>query len=222
MSKSNGEQVSPTPSDDLLTPDNCTFLLIDYQPQMFFGVGNDDRGSIVNAAVGLAKTAKVFNVPTVVTTVAANTFSGHLIPQLAAEFPDQEPLDRTSMNSWEDGAVVEAVKTIGRRKLVMGGLWTEVCILLPALSAIAQGYEVYVVADASGGMSPAAHDHAITRMTQAGATPVTWVQVLLELQRDWARTDTYGPVRELSAKYAGAYGLGLVYGADFLGLHSAG
>lgn len=220
MSKTNGEQVSATPSADLLTPDNCAFLFIDFQPQMFFGVGGTDRGKIINAVVGLAKTAKVFNVPTIVTTVAANTFSGHLIPQVQAEFPDAELLDRTSMNSWENTAVVNAVKATGRRKLVLAGLWTEVCILLPALSALAQGYEVYVVADASGGMSAEIHDHAITRMVQAGASPVTWVQVLLELQRDWSRQETYAPVRTVSAENAGAYGLGLVYGSDFLGLHS--
>jgi nicotinamidase-related amidase len=222
MSKSNGEQISPTPSVDLLTPDNCAFLFVDFQPQMFFGVNGTDVGKILNAVVGLAKTAKVFNIPSVVTTVAANTFSGHLIPQVQAEFPDAELLDRTSMNSWEDSAVVDAVKRTGRRKLVLAGLWTEVCILLPTLSAIAQGYEVYVVADACGGMSSEAHDHAITRMTQAGAYPVTWVQVLLELQRDWARSETYTATRTVSAENAGAYGLGLIYGADFLGLHAEG
>jgi nicotinamidase-related amidase len=220
MSKSNGEHVSPTPAQSLLTPDNCMFLLVDHQPQRYFGVGSHDVGAIVNATVGLAKAAKVFNVPTVVTTVAAETFSGHLIPQLVAEFPDQKLLDRTSMNLWEDGAVVEAIKATGRRKLVMSGLWTEVCLVLPTLSAIEQGYEVYVVADASGGMSPAAHEHAIQRMTQAGAYPVTWVQVMLELQRDWARAETYIPVRNVASQCAGAYGVGLAYAGDFLGVHA--
>jgi nicotinamidase-related amidase len=220
MSKFNGEHVSPTPAQSLLTPDNCTIVLVDHQPQMYFGVGSHDVGAIMNAAVGLAKAAKVFNVPTVVTTVAAETFSGHLIPQLIAEFPDQKLLDRTSMNLWEDGAVVEAIKATGRRKLVMSGLWTEVCLVLPTLSAIEQGYEVYVVADASGGVSPAAHEHAIQRMTQAGAYPVTWLQVMLELQRDWARTETYLPVRNVAMQYVGAYGAGLAYAGDFLGVHA--
>lgn len=220
MSKSNGENVSPTPAPTLLTPDNCMFLFVDHQPQMYFGVGSNDVAAIVNAAVGLAKASKVFNVPTVVTTVAAETFSGHLIPQLLAEFPNEPLLDRTSMNLWEDSAVVDAVKATGRRKLVMSGLWTEVCLVLPTLSALAQGFEVYVVADASGGMSQAAHDHAIQRMTHAGAYPVTWVQVMLELQRDWARTETYLPVRNVASEHAGSYGVGLAYAGDFLGVHA--
>jgi nicotinamidase-related amidase len=220
MSKSNGENVSPTPAQTLLTPDNCMFLLVDHQPQMYFAVGSHDVGAIVNATVGLAKAAKVFNVPTVVTTVSAETFSGHMIPQLVAEFPDQQLLDRTSMNPWEDEAVVEAIKATGRRKLVMSGLWTEVCLVLPALSALAQGFEVYVVADASGGMTLAAHDHGIQRMTQAGAYPVTWVQVMLELQRDWARAETYLPVRNVASENAPPYGVGLAYAGDFLGVHA--
>lgn len=220
MSKSNGDNVSPTPAQTLLTPDNCTFLFVDHQPQMFFAVGSDDVAAIVNNAVGLAKTAKVFNIPTVVTTVASETFSGHLIPQLVAEFPDQQLLDRTTMNPWEDEAVIEAIKATGRRKLVMCGLWTEVCIVLPALSALAQGFEVYVVADACGGMSQAAHQHAIQRMMKAGADPVTWVQVMLELQRDWARAETYLPVRNVASENAAAYGVGLAYAGDFLGVHA--
>jgi nicotinamidase-related amidase len=221
MSDSNGGQVRPTPSKNLLTPDNCMILLADHQPQMYFSVGSGDVGAIMNAAVGLAKAAKVFNVPTIVTTVAAKTFSGHMIPQLVAELPDVKPLDRTSMNLWEDAAVVEAIKATGRRKVVVSGLWTEVCLVLPTLSALAQGYEVYVVADASGGMSPAAHEHAIQRMMQAGAYPVTWVQVMLELQRDWARTETYLRVRGVVSENGGAYGAGMAYAGDFLSAHAA-
>jgi nicotinamidase-related amidase len=220
MSKSNGQNVSPTPAQTLLTPDNCMLLLVDHQPQMYFGVGSHDGGAIINAVVGLAKAAKIFDVPTVVTTVAAETFSGHLIPQLVDVFPDQQLLDRTSMNLWEDEAVVEAIKATGRRKLVISGLWTEVCLVLPTLSALAQGFEVYVVADAAGGVSPAAHEHAIQRMTQAGAYPVTWVQVMLELQRDWARAETYLPVRDVASDHAGSYGVGLAYAGDFLGVHA--
>ena len=220
MSESNGEQVTATPAKTLLTPDNCMFLFIDHQPQMYFGVGSDDVGSIINSTVGLAKTAKVFNVPTVLTTVASETFSGHMIPQLAAEFPDQKPLDRTSMNTWEDQTVVDAIKATGRKKIVLSGLWTEVCLVLPTLSALAQGFEVYVVADASGGVSPAAHKHAIQRMIQAGAYPLTWVQVMLELQRDWARVETYLPVRSVASECAGAYGVGLAYAGDFIGVHA--
>ncbi|MFE4394630.1 hydrolase [Kitasatospora xanthocidica] len=215
-------QVSATPSPDLLTPDNAVVLFVDHQPQMFFGTGSGDRTAIVNATVGLAKAARAFDVPTVLTTVAAESFSGPLLPQLAAVFPKAEVLDRTSMNAWEDEAVVEAVKATGRGKVVIAGLWTEVCLVLPVLSMIDQGYEVYVVTDASGGVSPQAHEHAVQRMTQAGAVPVTWVQVLLELQRDWARTETYGVVTDIVKEHGGAYGLGIVYAQAFLGEHAAG
>ncbi|MER7583339.1 hydrolase [Kitasatospora sp. NPDC097691] len=215
-------QVSATPSPDLLTPDNAVVLFVDHQPQMFFGTGSGDRTAIINATVGLAKAAKAFDVPAVLTTVAAESFSGPLLPQLAAVFPKAEVLDRTSMNAWEDEAVVEAVKATGRGKVVIAGLWTEVCLVLPVLSMIDQGYEVYVVTDASGGVSPQAHEHAIQRMTQAGAVPVTWVQVLLELQRDWARQETYGAVMEIVKEHAGAYGLGVVYAQAVIGEHAAG
>ncbi|MFJ2863098.1 hydrolase [Kitasatospora sp. NPDC087314] len=215
-------QVSATPSPDLLTPDNAVVLFVDHQPQMFFGTGSGDRTAIINATVGLAKAAKAFDVPTVLTTVAAESFSGPLLPQLAAVFPKAEILDRTSMNAWEDEAVVEAIKATGRGKVVIAGLWTEVCLVLPVLSMIDQGYEVYVVTDASGGVSPKAHEHAVQRMLQAGAVPVTWVQVLLELQRDWARTETYGAVMEIVKEHAGAYGLGVVYAQAVIGEHAAG
>ncbi|MFD7448687.1 hydrolase [Kitasatospora sp. NPDC059827] len=215
-------QVSATPSPDLLTPDNAVVLFVDHQPQMFFGTGSGDRTAIINATVGLAKAARAFDVPAVLTTVAAESFSGPLLPQLGAVFPEAKILDRTSMNAWEDEAVVEAVKATGRGKVVIAGLWTEVCLVLPVLSMIDQGYEVYVVTDASGGVSPQAHEHAIQRMTQAGAVPVTWVQVLLELQRDWARTETYGAVMEIVKEHAGAYGLGVVYAQAVIGEHAAG
>ncbi len=215
-------QVSATASPDLLTPDNAVVLFVDHQPQMFFGTGSGDRTAIINATVGLAKAAKAFDVPAVLTTVAAESFSGPLLPQLGAVFPDAEIIDRTSMNAWEDPALVEAVKATGREKVVIAGLWTEVCLVLPVLSMLDQGYEVYVVTDASGGVSPQAHEHAIQRMTQAGAVPVTWVQVLLELQRDWARTETYGAVMEIVKEHAGAYGLGVVYAQSVIGEHAAG
>ncbi|MCW2803620.1 MAG: hypothetical protein QOF52_124 [Propionibacteriaceae bacterium] len=219
MAEFNLDNVEPAPSDDLITPDNSVFVFIDHQPQMFFGVGSGDRGSIINATVGLGKAAKAFNVPTILTTVAAQSFSGNLLPMLQAVFPDEKPIDRTSMNAWEDASVVEAIKATGRRKLVLSGLWSEVCLVLPALSAIAQGYEVFVVADASGGVTAAAHEHALLRMTQAGAVPVTWIQVLLELQRDWARQETYVPVTDIVKEHGGAYGLGLHYAGDFIGGH---
>ncbi|MFF2614034.1 hydrolase [Kitasatospora sp. NPDC058046] len=214
--------VHAAPSPDLLTPDNAMMLFVDHQPQMFFGTGSGDRTAIINATVGLAKAAKIFGVPTVLSTVAAESFSGPILPQLKAVFPDQEIIDRTSMNAWEDEALVEAVKATGRTKIILSGLWTEVCLVLPALSALGQGYEVYVVADASGGVSPLAHEHALQRMTAAGAVPVTWIQVLLELQRDWARAETYVPVTELVMEHGGAYGLGLVYAHSMIDPHAAG
>ncbi|MER5806552.1 hydrolase [Streptomyces sp. RLB3-17] len=214
--------VKAAPSPDLLTPDNSVMLFVDHQPQMFFGTGSGDRTAIINATVGLAKAARAFSVPVVLTTVAAESFSGPLLPQLAEVFPGEEIIDRTTMNAWEDNAVVEAIKATGRRKIIISGLWTEVCLVLPVLSALGQGYEVYVVADASGGISPQAHEHAIERMVSAGAVPVTWIQVLLELQRDWARAETYLPVMEIVKEHGGVYGLGVVYAQSVIGAHAAG
>ncbi|MFJ9078552.1 hydrolase [Streptomyces sp. NPDC102278] len=207
---------------DLLTPENSVMLFVDHQPQMFFGVGSGDRAAIIDSTVGLAKAARAFDVPAVLTTVAAESFSGPILPQLAAVFPEQDAIDRTSMNAWEDEALVEAVKATGRTKIILSGLWIEVCLVLPALSALEQGYEVYVVSDASGGVSPAAHEHAPQRMLAAGAVPVTWVQVLLELQRDWARQETYGAVMEIVKEHAGAYGLGVVYAQSVIDEHASG
>ncbi|WP_406099283.1 hydrolase [Streptomyces sp. NBC_01013] len=218
----NISEVTAAPGPDLLTPANCAVLFVDHQPQMFFGTGSGDRTAIINSTLGLAKSARVFDVPVVLSTVAAESFSGPIMPQLADVFPGQNIIDRSTMNAWEDVDFVEAVKATGRKKLVIAGLWTEVCVVLPALSAISQGYEVYVVTDASGGVSPQAHEHAIQRMVQGGAVPVTWVQVLLELQRDWARTETYVPVTEVVKEHGGAYGLGLVYAQAVIGAHAAG
>jgi len=199
------------PSLELLSPQNCVLALIDHEPQMFFGVQSTDRQTIINNVVGLAKAAKIFKVPTVLTTVAAKTFSGPMIPQLQAVFPDQKPIDRTTMNSWEDKNFVAAIEKTKRKKIVMAALWTEVCLAFPAISALQAGYEVYAVIDASGASSTEAHEMAIKRMTQAGIIPVTWLQVLCELQRDWARQETYGAVMELLKEHAGAYGNGVFY-----------
>lgn len=213
---------TPTPSPNLLTPYNSVFVFVDHQPQMFFGVGSGDRTAIVNATVGLAKTAKAFNVPVILSTVAAETFSGPLLPQLAEVFPKQPVIDRTTMNPWEDSAFIEEIKATGRKKIVLSGLWTEVCVALPALSALAQGYEVYVVADACGGLTPEAHAHAIQRMAKAGAHTVDWLPVLLELQRDWARGETYDAVLDIAKAHDGGYGLGVVYAKKFIGDNAAG
>ncbi|ATF15050.1 hydrolase [Brevibacillus sp. HB1.2] len=204
---------------DLLTPSNSAIILIDHQPQMLFGVQSADRQTVINNTVGLAKTAKVFQAPIILTTVAANSFSGPLHPQIQEVFPDQKPIDRTSMNSWEDENFLAAVKKTGRKKLIIAALWTEVCLAFPTLSAIKDGYEVYIVTDASAGTTQEAHNMSIQRMIQAGAIPVTWQSVLLEYQRDWARQDTYDSVMEIVIQHGGAYGVGVLYAHTMFGGH---
>lgn len=196
---------------ELLNPSNCTVIFIDHQPQMAFGVASMDRQQLVNNTLGLAKAAKAFAVPTILTTVETASFSGQMWPQLLDLFPEQEPIERTSMNSWEDANFVAAVEAAGRKKLVIAALWTEVCLAFPALQALDAGYEVYAVVDASAGTSAAAHDMALQRIVQAGAVPVTWQQVLLELQRDWARKETYDAVIDIVKEHSGAYGMGVEY-----------
>lgn len=209
-------------SSRLLTPQNSVLILIDHQPQMAFATHSIDTLALVNNVTGLAKAAKIFNVPTILTTVASKTFSGPIFPAVQAVFPDQKPIDRTTMNSWEDKNFLDAVKKTGRKKLVIAALWTEVCLMGPALGGIDDGYEVYIVTDASGGVSPEAHEMAIRRMVQAGAMPVTWIQVLLEYQRDWARQETYAAVTKLAKEHAGAYGLGIDYAKTMFGASEGG
>src|SRR5215831_17200413 len=174
----------------LLSPGESVVALIDYQPQMFFGVGSHDRQAVLNNAVTLAKTASLFNVPVVLSTVAAKTLSGDLLPEIQAVFPDEKPIDRTTMNSWEDKRFKSAVTGFGRNKLVVAGLWTEVCVCFPALDAIAEGYDVHVPTDACGDISAEAHERAVQRAIQAGVVPMTTLQVMFEWQRDWARVET--------------------------------
>ncbi len=195
----------------LLEPDNCTLILIDYQPQMAFPVQSIDRQLLINNATGLAKAAKIFDIPTILTTVAEKEFSGPMFSQIQDIFPDKKPIDRTTMNFWEDEKAKAEIKRIGRNKLILAGLWTEICIALPAISALEDGYEVYFVADACGDVSELAHNMAIHRMIQAGAVPLNWLQVLLELQRDWARVKTYDAVLSCVKEHAGAYGVGVQY-----------
>jgi nicotinamidase-related amidase len=214
--------VKNQPAKSLLTPDDCALVLIDHQPQMVFGMANIDRQLLINNVVGLAKAAKIFKIPTILTTIAAKTFSGPILAGLQEIFPGQTPIDRTSMNAWEDERVVAAVQKTGRQKLVMAALWTEVCLAFPALSAQDAGFQVYAVADASGGTSVQVHDTAMQRLIQAGVTPVTWLQVLLEWQRDWARQETYDSVLKVIEEHGGAYGQGLVYAKAMLGGHEGG
>jgi len=194
-----------------LNPQNSALILIDFQPQMTFGVANIDRQALFNNVILLAKAAKIFNVPTILTTVETKSFSGNMWPQILDIFPNQEPVERSSMNSWEDAKFVEAVVATGRKKLIMAALWTEVCLAFPALEALKAGYEVYAVEDASGGTSVTAHNAAMRRIEQAGVVPVTALQVLLEYQRDWAHKDTYNAVIETVKEHCGAYGQGVEY-----------
>ncbi|MCY0854552.1 MULTISPECIES: hydrolase [unclassified Cupriavidus] len=197
---------------EVLTPDNSQLIFIDHQPQMAFGVQSMDRQAMKNNVVGLAKAARIFNIPTVITTVESESFSGYTYPELLDVFPGQKTLERTSMNSWDDQKVRDALAANGRKKIIVAGLWTEVCNTTFALSAMHDSdYEIYMVADASGGTSKEAHDYAMQRMVQAGVVPVTWQQVLLEWQRDWAHRDTYDAVMKLVKEHSGAYGMGVDY-----------
>jgi nicotinamidase-related amidase len=173
----------------LLTPDNCVLILIDHQPFQFAGLRSHDTQTIINNVVGLAKSAKAYNVPTLLTTVLERQ-GGLLLKQLQDVFPDQKPIDRTFINTWEDERVVNWVKKTGRKKLVMAALWTEICLAFPVIHALGDGYEVYFVTDASGGVSVEAHEVGIQRMIQAGGVPLTWTVFAAELQRDWARQTT--------------------------------
>lgn len=196
----------------LLNPNDHTLILIDHESQMAFAVASQPIENLRNNTVGLAKSARLFEVDTIVTTVAERQFSGPLFPGLREVFPDESAyIDRTTMNTWEDRRVVKRVEEFGNKKLVIAGLWTEVCVVLPTLSALEDGYQVYVVTDASGGVSAEAHERAIQRMIQAGAIPMTWMQYLLELHRDWARADKYEAVTGLAREHGGAYGLGIDY-----------
>ncbi len=197
---------------EVLTPQNSQIIFIDQQPQMAFGVQSIDRQVLKNNVVALAKAAKVFNIPTTITTVETDGFSGNTYPELLAVFPEHKILERTSMNSWDDQNVRDSLAAAGRKKVIVSGLWTEVCNTTFALcAALEGGYEIYMVADASGGTSVEAHKYAMDRMTQAGIVPVTWQQVLLEWQRDWARKASYDAVMDIVREHSGAYGMGVDY-----------
>ena len=196
--------------DALLTPENCVVLLIDHQPSQLANVNSHDPTMVINNVTALAKVAKAFDVPTILTTIGAAR-GGDIFKQVQAVFPDQKPIDRSSINSWEDHRVVEAVKKTGRKKLVIAALWSEMCLAQPAIHAMGDGYEVYAVTDASGGVSAEAHDMAIRRLVAAGAQPITWLGMAGELQRDWARTERLGAVAQILFDHAGASGTVLAW-----------
>ena len=212
---------TPTPGKLLVTPTDHTLIMIDFQSQMTFATKSIDTTLLRNNAGLVAAAAAGFKVPTILTTVAVNTFSGPMYEEITGAFPGQDLLDRTSMNTWEDAKVIEAVNAIGKGRVVLAGLWTSVCIVSPALSALDQGFEVYFVADACGDVSEEAHERAVERMVQAGARPMTALQYILELQRDWARTDTYAMTTGIAERLGGAYGLGITYAKTMFGAHEA-
>ncbi len=195
----------------LITPDNSAVVFIDHQPQMTFGVANIDRQQLVNNVVMLAKGAKKFGVPSILTAVETESFSGYIWPQLMDVFPGQQPIERTSMNSWDDPAFRAAVEDTGRKNIIIAGLWTEVCVTWPTLNMIDQGYNVYIVEDACGATSQMAHDAAIRRSVQAGAVPMTTVATVLEFQRDWANREHYDALMTIFREHGGAYGSGIEY-----------
>jgi len=199
----------------LLTPENCVLILIDHQPFQFAGLRSHDTQTVINNVVGLAKAAKVFNVPTLLTTVVEGR-GGHLLKQLQDVFPDQKPIDRTFINTWEDERCVDWVKKTGRRKLVIAALWTEICLAMPAIQAAGEGYEVYIVTDASGGVSLEAHEMAIQRMVMAGCMPITWTVFASELQRDWARTETVPALAQMLVEHMGNVGTSLTWELQLL------
>ncbi len=206
------QNILPHTDGGLLTPENCALVFIDHQPQMAFGVSNNiDRQLLVNNVLMLAKGAKEFGIPTILTTVETDSFSGPMWPQLLDVFPDQEPIERTGMNSWDTNEFREAIKATGKKNIIMSGLWTEVCITWPTLNMIDEGYNIYVVEDACGGTSQAAHDAALSRMVQAGAVRMTTIATVLEFQRDWAKRDHYNALMELFREHGGAYGIGIEY-----------
>ena len=209
----------PTPGSKLLKPTDHALVMIDFQSQMAFATKSIDMVVLrINAGL-IAQAAAGFKVPTVLTTVAEKSFSGPMFTEVTEPFPGQKLIDRTSMNTWEDANVIKALNAIGKDRLVFAGLWTSVCIVGPTLSALDQGYEVYIVTDACGDVSTEAHERAVTRMVQAGAHPMTALQYLLELQRDWSRGDTYGLTTGIARTHGGAYGLGVTYAKTMFSAH---
>ncbi len=199
----------------LLTPDNCALILIDHQPFQVAGVRSHDTQTMINNVVGLAKTAKIFGVPTLLTTVLEER-GGYIIKQLQDVFPEQKPINRTFINTWQDERVVDWVEKTGRKKIIMAALWTEICLAMPALHALGEGYEVYIVTDASGGVSVEAHEMAIMRMVHAGAVPLTWGVLSAELQRDWARTATVPALAPLLIEHSGVIGSSFMWEQQLL------
>jgi nicotinamidase-related amidase len=200
----------------LLTPDNCAVIFIDHQPQMFFGVANIDRQDLLNNLLVLAKAAKIFEVPVILTAVESKGFSGNITPQLLDLFPDHHPIERSSMNAWDSAEFIAAVEQSGRKNFLIAALWSEACLVFPALQMLEEGYGIYAVENASGGTSKVAHDAAIRRLEQSGCVSVTALQILLEFQRDWSKRNHYDEVMDVVKEHCGAYGQGVEYAATMV------
>lgn len=213
---------SPAAGKTLLAPTDHTLILIDHQSQMAFATHSIDVATLRNNVALVAKGAAGFGVSAILTTVAEKSFSGPLFPEISQAFPKAPVYDRTSMNSWEDKQVTDEVNSLGKGRLVFCGLWTSVCIVGPTLSALDQGFEVYVIADACGDVTAEAHERAMQRMIQAGVRPLTSVQYLLELQRDWARSETYDLTTGIARVHGGGYGLGIQYAKSMFGASEGG
>src|SRR5512138_630558 len=199
----------------MLTPGDCALALIDYQPAMFSGVNSHDRTTIIQNVQVIAKAARLFKVPTILSTVAATSFSGAMIPEIGDIFPGQTPIDRTSINAWLDRNFRAAIERTGKKKIVLAGLWTEACVLFPTLDLLQAGYEVYIPTDACGDISIEAHERAVQRLIQAGAVPVTSLQFLFELQQDWGRSETYEGCMKIMEAHS-PYGIEERFIKDFL------
>jgi nicotinamidase-related amidase len=204
-------KASTIPGKTLLKPNDHTLILIDFQSQMAFATKSIDATVLRNNASLISRAAKSFKVPTILTTVAEKSFSGPMFSEIKHVFPEQKMIDRTTMNTWEDQNVISEVNRLNKNRIVFAGLWTSVCIVGPVLSALDQGFETYIITDACGDISEEAHNRGVDRMVQAGARPMTSLQYLLELQRDWARVETYESTTSIAREVGGAYGLGLDY-----------
>lgn len=202
--------------ETLLKPSQCVILLVDLQAGLGFGTESIPRQMLLNNAVALAKTATAFGVPAIASTSASKVYSGPLFPQVQAALPGVKAIERRNMNLGEDDTVRGAVQATGRKRLLVAGSLTEACVSFPALSAIKEGYEVFIVADTCGGLTPVSHELALRRMEQAGGKLTSWLQVLFEFQRDWTRHDTYEAARAIVVENGGGYGMGLAYAREMI------
>lgn len=199
----------------LLRPEDSIVVLIDHQPFQFANLHSHEPTMVINNTVGLAKATKVFDVPTILTTVTEER-GGYILKGLQDVFPEQKPINRTFINTWEDSKVTDIVKESGRKQLILAGLWTDICVAMPAIQALDEGYDVFVVTDACGAVSSEAHDMAVRRMVGVGIVPITWVAVVSEWQRDWARTETASQLGPLLFEHGGASGVALAWELQLL------